>query len=81
MPEPGPLERSFKAFHQQNPWVYMRLVQLCFKLKNAGVRKYSMRTIIAVLRFETGLLALEDEEGSKITFRTLTGFPRPGAQS
>ena len=43
--------------------------------------KVQVANIIAVLRFETGLLALEDEEGSKITFRSLTGFPRPGAQS
>lgn len=53
--EPGPLERSFIRFNKDNPWVYMRLVQLCFKLKNSGFTKYSMRTLIAVLRFEWDL--------------------------
>jgi len=51
----GPLWRSFRAFHTQNPWVFERLVDICFELKRRGFNKYSMRTLIAVLRFEWDL--------------------------
>ena len=48
----GPLERQFINFHNENPEVFKRIVQVCFQLRNNGVMKYSMRTIMSVLRFE-----------------------------
>lgn len=51
----GKLQRAFLEFHHENPWVYDRLVDLCFELKRSGFRKYSMRTLISVLRFEWDL--------------------------
>lgn len=51
----GRLEREFLVFHEANPWVYERLVQLSRKLKRAGFTKYSTRTLISVLRFEWDL--------------------------
>lgn len=51
----GQLRKSFLEFHRANPWVYERLVELCFELKSKGFKKYSMRTLVAVLRFEWDL--------------------------
>lgn len=48
----GPLWKAFLEFHQANPWVYARLREICWNLRGKGFRKYSTRTIIAVLRFE-----------------------------
>ncbi len=51
----GPLQRSFLQFHRANPWVYDRLVEISKDLLAKGFGKYSMRTLIAVLRFEWDL--------------------------
>lgn len=51
----GPLWRSFREFHELNPWVFERLVDICFELKRRGFSKYSMRTLVSVLRFEWDL--------------------------
>ena len=47
-----PTVRKFLLFHNKNIHVYERFVDLSFKLQAAGFKKYSSRTIIAVLRFE-----------------------------
>lgn len=57
----GRLRRAFLEFHRENPWVYRRLVELCFELKGAGFNRYSMRTLISVLRFEFDLKTSGEE--------------------
>lgn len=52
---PGPLLKSFLEFHRSNPWVYDRLVEICYQLHNKGFQQYSMRTLVSVLRFEWDL--------------------------
>ncbi len=49
------LRQSFKSFHGENPEVFRRLVAICRKLRSSGVYRYSMRTLIAVLRFENDI--------------------------
>jgi hypothetical protein len=49
------LRRAFQKFHQDNPHVYQRIKEICFALQGKGWKHYSMRTIIAVLRFEWDL--------------------------
>lgn len=51
----GPLWREMLAFHDANRWVYGRLKQICFELRSRGFVRYSTRTIISVLRFESDL--------------------------
>ena len=51
----GPLWRGFLSFHEANPWVYMRLAEMCSDLRRRGFRHYSTRTLISVLRFEWDL--------------------------
>lgn len=47
--------RDFLEFHAQNPWVYDKIKQMVHSLKRRGWTHYSMRTMIAVLRFEWDL--------------------------
>ena len=49
------LRRAFLEFHHANPWVYDRLVAICKAFKACGRDRYSMRTIICVLRFEADM--------------------------
>lgn len=49
------LRKEFLQFHRENPHVYKRIVELCEELWDRGWRKYSMRTIISVLRFQFDL--------------------------
>jgi hypothetical protein len=51
----GPLWKEFLRFHYENPWVYSRLKELCLEMRKHGWRKYSTRTLIAVLRWERDL--------------------------
>jgi hypothetical protein len=43
------------SFHSRNPWVYDRIEEMVRSLQARGFKKYSMRTIVAVLRFEYDL--------------------------
>ncbi len=51
----GKLWKEFLAFHDENPWVYTRLKQIVQQLREKGFKRYSTRTLIAVLRFEWDL--------------------------
>ena len=53
--EPGRLECAFLRFHAENPRVLERMLELCRQLRARGFRRYSTRTIVAVLRFERDL--------------------------
>jgi len=46
-----PLRRAFLEFHWANPWVYKKLVEICIELQEQGYKLYSMRTLIAHLRY------------------------------
>lgn len=49
------LRQEFLQFHKENPWVYTKLADYCERLWKAGWRSYSMRTLIAVIRFDRDL--------------------------
>jgi len=57
------LRRRFLEFHRANPWVYAKVCGFCDQLWDAGWRHYSMRTVIAVVRFDRDLKT----EGSTVT--------------
>lgn len=52
---PSQLRLAFLAFHQANPWVYVRMVAHCRALLARGYKQYSSRTLISVMRFEWDL--------------------------
>lgn len=47
--------REFLQFHADNPQVYERIVELSRKLYQRGCRRYSMRGLFYVLRYEAEL--------------------------
>jgi hypothetical protein len=49
------LRNDFLQFHYANPWVYEKLEECCERLWEAGWRKYSMRTLVALIRFDADL--------------------------
>ena len=51
----------FLQFHRENPHVYVRLKVMAEQLREKGWRHYSMRTLLAVLRFESDLDTSSDE--------------------
>jgi len=46
---------NFFEFHRQNPKVYDELVTLARKIKSRGYRKYSIKGLYEVLRFNRAL--------------------------
>lgn len=57
----GPLITAFLKFHEDNPRVYWELVEMAFRLKRQGVRKYSMRDLFGKLRWDASLQTKGDE--------------------
>lgn len=49
------LREEFLAFHRDNPWVYDRLLRRVEQIYATGRRKYSMRTLLSVARFDRDL--------------------------
>ena len=49
------LVESFYEFHNANPQVYERIVEVCHALRRNGIGKYSINTILHAIRFERDL--------------------------
>lgn len=47
-----PAVRKFREFHAANPHVYARLKYMALRLRRRGRKKYSIRTLYHVLRWE-----------------------------
>ena len=45
------LEEEFKAFHNRNPLVYLKLRTLALRLKANGVKSYGMKALFEIMRF------------------------------
>ena len=48
-------KEMFLKFHKDNPCVYERFEELAFMLVKNGVKKYSAKTIICMIRFENDI--------------------------
>lgn len=52
-PEADPtLVTRFVAFHAENPFIYLRFVELAFRMRRAGRKKYGAQKIIHVIRWD-----------------------------
>jgi hypothetical protein len=61
-PRSGSIERDFLEFHQANPLVYERLVQLAREWKRRrGNRKVGMKMLFEVLRWEVAMRTTGDD--------------------
>lgn len=43
---------KFRNFHNQNPHIYSKFVELAHQIRNTGRKKYSAESIISVLRWD-----------------------------
>ena len=57
------LRGDFLGFDLTNPWIFSKLEEYCDQLWDVGWRRYSMRTILSVIRFDRDLKT----GGSEIT--------------
>lgn len=48
---PPTIRDRFEEFHEQNPQVYERLVKLARQAKGRGYTKYSVKTLIEIVRW------------------------------
>jgi len=51
----GTPEERFKAFHEANPHVYQALRKLALQMRREGIRRYSMKGLFEVLRWQYSL--------------------------
>jgi hypothetical protein len=49
----GPLWISFLVFHRENEWIYAGILERCQELRSLGWGRYSTRTLISVMRYES----------------------------
>jgi hypothetical protein len=50
-----PIEIAFWQFHNGNPHIYTRLVEMARQLKAKGFRRYSINSLFEVLRWHSAL--------------------------
>jgi hypothetical protein len=53
-------ETAFQSFHRLNPFVYEQLKALALRLKKVGVKKYGMKALFEILRFNA-LLSVDNK--------------------
>ena len=59
---PPTAEERFLAFHARHPEVYDHLVKLAREAKQKGQRKYGMKALFEILRWERDIHGLPDEK-------------------
>lgn len=52
----------FRAFHEQNPDVYLKIVELARQAKDMGYSRYSIQTIWEIMRWHFGIEKRRGEE-------------------
>jgi hypothetical protein len=60
--KPDSIDARFLKFHAENPQVYAKLVELCWRVRGNGFRKYSIRTIWETLRWHYDMEIRSDEK-------------------
>jgi hypothetical protein len=54
-PAPATAGERFRAFHETNPQVYAELRDLALRAKRAGLKRYGMKGLFEVLRWNRAL--------------------------
>ena len=57
----SPTRKKFEQFHSDNPHVYKRFEEMAWKLKAAGINRYSIRTLAEVIRWESTMKTTSDD--------------------
>lgn len=61
VPKGATIQERFEAFHKANPQVYRALVQLALSMKNSGRKKYGMKGLFEVLRWNYNITTRGEE--------------------
>lgn len=56
-----PMVEGFKVFHRENPSVYDELRKLALKLRDKGIRRWGMKGLFEVLRWQRAIETSGDE--------------------
>lgn len=67
------LLRDFWTYHETNPHIYERFVELAMRMRSSGRKYYSSKMIITVIRWETDLIGKGDEFKINDRFQSLYG--------
>lgn len=54
-PQFASIEVQFLAFHGMNPWIYTRLVEMTYELRNRGHQRVGMAMLFEVLRWQAAM--------------------------
>lgn len=46
------IQQAFESFDRANPWVYARLVRMARELQARGVKRYGIKSLFEVLRWQ-----------------------------
>lgn len=73
--DPKSMQERFEAFHEANPEVYRAFKVKALRLIHAGVRRYSAKAIVEVIRYDRVIKA-HDPDGFRINNNHSSGFAR-----
>lgn len=62
---PRTIDERFFKFHTENPHVYEKLVELCYRVRKAGFKRYSLRTLWETLRWHYDIEIKQETEGGR----------------
>jgi hypothetical protein len=57
----GRITRKFREFHEANPEVYAKLVDLAVQLKHRGRKSYGMKSLFEVMRWHRAMTTTGSE--------------------
>jgi hypothetical protein len=59
----GSIQARFEQFCLDNPWILKRLIELADALRAKGIRRYGIRTLWEILRWEatTGVVRVAED--------------------
>ena len=69
-------DARFRAFHEANPHVYARLVELAREARRAGVERLGMRMLWERLRWDARLRTVRGEDEWKLNNDLAPSFAR-----
>lgn len=69
-------ERRFREFHGANPHVYLELVRLAREAKARGFRRFGVRTIWEVMRWNLAVRTIREEGDFKLNDHLTSRYAR-----
>lgn len=61
------IDETFQAFHQANPWVYTRLVEMARELVEVGHSRFGIGLLFEVMRWQQMRTTTDPSSGYKLS--------------